>query len=79
MKKEFRQCFARVFLSCKRPLRYLMYNRCACEFTRTYNPLKLPAKKISITVKSQTPAFNFVKKKLIMRYWFGKVRVGTIQ
>lgn len=73
MKKEFRQCFARVFLSCKRPLRYLMYNRCACEFTRTHNPLKLPAKKISITVKSQAPAFNFVKKKLIMRYWFGKV------
>ena len=56
-----------------------MYNRCACEFTRTHNPLKLPAKKISITVKSQAPAFNFVKKKLIMRYWFGKVRVGTIQ
>ena len=40
-----------------------MYNRCACEFTRTHNLLKLPAKKISITVKSQTPAFNFVKKK----------------
>ena len=50
-----------------------MYNRCACEFTRTHNPLKLQEKKISITVKSQAPAFNFVKKKLIMRYWFGKV------
>ena len=63
MKKELRQCFARVLLSCKRPLRYPMYNRCPCEFTLTHNPLKLPAKKISITVKSQAPAFDFVKKK----------------